>query len=46
MVISMIKVKVITRFSGHEEIVTLKEFEERFNAGDYDSFNMIEFIVE
>ena len=42
----MIKVKVIIRFSGHEEIITLKEFEEGFNAGDYDSSNRIEFIIE
>ena len=42
----MIKVKVITMFSGHEEIITLKEFEERFNAEDFDSFNRIEFIIE
>lgn len=42
----MIKVKVTIRFSGHEETITLKEFEEKFNAGDYDSFYRIEFIVE
>lgn len=49
----MIKVKLITYYEdteNYEEVITLKEFQDRFNSGvkhsELDIVDKIEFIVE